>query len=62
MTVDFGPSPLVSGPLMFTLHHPAVTVAVMGARSAEEITIDVSYLRMDIPDALWAELKLARQC
>jgi aryl-alcohol dehydrogenase-like predicted oxidoreductase len=33
-----------------------VTAAVVGARSAEEITEDVSYLETRIPDALWAEL------
>ena len=47
--------------LQFTLHHPAVTAAVIGARSAEEITTDVSYAGMDIPGALWAELDVARR-
>jgi D-threo-aldose 1-dehydrogenase len=54
--------PLPAAALQFTLHHPAVTAAVIGARTAEEITIDVSYLRMDIPGALWAELNQAHQC
>ena len=30
--------------LQFTLRHPAVTVAVVGARTAEEVTADVSCL------------------
>jgi hypothetical protein len=32
---------------------------VIGARTAEEITIDVSYLKTPIPDALRAELNTA---
>jgi hypothetical protein len=44
------------------LHHPAVTAAVIGARTADEIMVDVSYLEMHIPGALRAELNLARQC
>jgi len=43
------------------LHHPAVTAAVIGARTAEEITVDVSYLKTPIPDALWAELTRGSQ-
>jgi aryl-alcohol dehydrogenase-like predicted oxidoreductase len=53
--------PLPAAALQFTLHHPAVTAAVIGARTAEEITIDVSYLKTPIPDALWAELHTAAQ-
>ena len=48
--------PLAAAALQFTLRHPAVTAAVVGARSPEEITSDVSYLSTHIPDALWAEL------
>jgi D-threo-aldose 1-dehydrogenase len=43
--------------LQFTLRHPAVTAAVVGARTPGEITADVSYLSTHIPDALWAELE-----
>jgi D-threo-aldose 1-dehydrogenase len=43
--------PLPAAALQFTLHQPLATAAVIGARTAEEITIDVSYLRMDIPGA-----------
>ena len=49
--------PLPAAALQFTLRHPAVTAAVVGARSAEEITADISYLSAPIPDALWAELE-----
>jgi hypothetical protein len=38
------------------LRHPAVTAAVVGARSAAEITTDASYLTLDIPDELFAAL------
>ena len=53
--------PLPAAALQFTLHHPPVTAAVIGARTAEEITIDVSYLETPIPHALWAELNTAGQ-
>jgi aryl-alcohol dehydrogenase-like predicted oxidoreductase len=54
--------PLPAAALQFTLHHPAVTAAVIGARTADEIAVDVSYLEMHIPGALWAELHRARRC
>jgi D-threo-aldose 1-dehydrogenase len=49
--------PLPAAALQFTVRNPAVTAAVVGARSAEEITADVSYLSTPIPAALWAELE-----
>jgi D-threo-aldose 1-dehydrogenase len=49
--------PLPAAALQFTLRNPAVTTAVVGARSAGEITADVSYLAAHIPGALWAELE-----
>ena len=49
--------PLAAAALQFTLRHPAVTAAVVGARTAGEIASDVSYLSTPIPDALWAELE-----
>ena len=48
--------PLAAAALRFTLRHPAVTAAVVGARSAAEITADAGYLDAPIPDALWTEL------
>ena len=45
--------PLAAAALRFTLRHPAVTAAVVGARTPEEITADVSYLSMQIPGELW---------
>jgi D-threo-aldose 1-dehydrogenase len=53
--------PLPAAALQFTLRHPAVTAALVGARSPEEIAVDVSYLSIPTPDALWAELNQARQ-
>jgi aryl-alcohol dehydrogenase-like predicted oxidoreductase len=35
------------------LRHPAVTAAVVGVRTPEEIAADVSYLSIQIPDELW---------
>jgi D-threo-aldose 1-dehydrogenase len=52
--------PLPAAALQFTLRHPAVTAAVVGARSAEEITEDVSYLSIPVQDVLWAELDRIR--
>ena len=49
--------PLAAAALQFTLRHPAVTAAVVGARTPKEIASDVAYLSMDIPDALWAEVE-----
>jgi D-threo-aldose 1-dehydrogenase len=40
----------------FVLRHPAVTAVVVGARSAGEITEDVSYLTADVPEDLFTEL------
>jgi D-threo-aldose 1-dehydrogenase len=48
--------PLAAAALHFTLRHPAVTAAVVGARTPEEIASDVSYLSTPIPDALLREL------
>jgi aryl-alcohol dehydrogenase-like predicted oxidoreductase len=48
--------PVGAAALRFALRHPAVTAAVVGARSAAEITTDASYLTLDIPDELFAAL------
>jgi D-threo-aldose 1-dehydrogenase len=42
--------------LRFVLRHPAVTAAVIGARSPEEIREDAGFLSAAIPDDLFAEL------
>jgi len=48
--------PLAAAALRFSLRDPAVTAAVVGARTPAEILSDVSCLSAHIPDALWAEL------
>jgi D-threo-aldose 1-dehydrogenase len=48
--------PLAAAALQFTVRHPAVTAAVVGARAPAEIASDVSHLSASIPDALWADL------
>jgi D-threo-aldose 1-dehydrogenase len=48
--------PLAAAALQFTLRHPAVTAAVVGARTPEEIRSDVSHLSQTIPEALWEEV------
>ncbi len=48
--------PIGAAALQFTLRHPAVTAAVVGARSPAEIAADAGYLARDVPDALFDEL------
>jgi len=48
--------PIGAAALQFTLRHPAVTAAVVGARSPGEIATDAQYLACDVPDALFDEL------
>jgi len=48
--------PVAAAALRYVLRHPAVTAAVVGARTPDEIRADAGYLSLDIPDALWAEL------
>jgi D-threo-aldose 1-dehydrogenase len=50
--------PLPAAALRYVLRHPAVTAAVVGARSAEEVRADAAYADTHIPDALWAELEV----
>jgi D-threo-aldose 1-dehydrogenase len=48
--------PLGAAATQFVLRHPAVTAVVVGARSAGEITEDVSYLTAAVPEDLFIEL------
>jgi D-threo-aldose 1-dehydrogenase len=48
--------PVAAAALRYVLRHPAVTGAVVGARTPDEIRADAGYLGFPIPDALWAEL------
>jgi D-threo-aldose 1-dehydrogenase len=48
--------PVAAAALRYVLRHPAVTAAVVGARTPEEIRADAGYLSRAVPEALWAEL------
>jgi D-threo-aldose 1-dehydrogenase len=48
--------PVAAAALRYVLRHPAVTAAVVGVRTPEEIRADAVYLGLPIPDALWGEL------
>jgi D-threo-aldose 1-dehydrogenase len=48
--------PVAAAALHYALRHPAVTAAVVGARTPEEIRADAGYLSLSIPEALWADL------
>jgi len=48
--------PVAAAALRYVLRHPAVTAAVVGARTPQEIRADAGYLGLPIPDDLWAEL------
>ena len=48
--------PIGAAALQFALRHPAVTAAVVGARSPAEIATDAGYLVRDVPEALLREL------
>jgi D-threo-aldose 1-dehydrogenase len=48
--------PVGAAALQFTLRHPAVTAAVVGARSPGEISSDAGYLATQVPEALFDEL------
>ncbi|MFG2303900.1 aldo/keto reductase [Actinacidiphila glaucinigra] len=48
--------PLAAAALRFPLRHPAVTGVVVGARSAQEVTVNVAHTSATIPEELWAEL------
>jgi len=45
--------PLPAAALQFVLRHPAVTAAVVGARTPAEIRADAEYLAVTIPAGLW---------
>ncbi len=45
--------------LHYPLRHPAVTAALVGARTPQEITQDVEYLTTNVPDAVYEDLAAA---
>lgn len=48
---------LKAAALQFCMAHPAVTVAVMGARNEAEVADNIAMLEAAIPPALWQELR-----
>ena len=52
--------PLAAAALDFSLRHPAVTAAVVGARAPDEIRADVAWLTTGVPEALSDELAAIR--
>jgi D-threo-aldose 1-dehydrogenase len=48
--------PLAAAALQFPLRDPAVSMVLVGARNAAEITEDAALLDFPIPDALWDDL------
>jgi D-threo-aldose 1-dehydrogenase len=49
--------PLAAAALQFPLGHPSVASVIPGPRATEEVRKNLAWMRHDIPDALWAELK-----
>ncbi|MCF2534204.1 aldo/keto reductase [Streptomyces sp. FB2] len=47
---------LAAAALRFPLRHPAVTGVVVGARSSQEVTVNIAHAGATIPEELWAEL------
>lgn len=48
---------LKAAALQFCMAHPAVTVAVMGARNAGEVADNIAMSQMAVPQAFWQELR-----
>jgi D-threo-aldose 1-dehydrogenase len=49
--------PMAAAALQFPLHHPVVASVIPGALSPEHVQRNVAALQLDIPSALWADLK-----
>ena len=49
--------PMAAAALQFPLHHPIVASVIPGALSPEHVERNVAGMRLDIPVALWADLK-----
>jgi D-threo-aldose 1-dehydrogenase len=49
--------PLVAAALQYPLRHPAVSVVLVGAGTADEVSNDRRLLDVDIPEACWAALE-----
>ncbi len=51
--------PLPAAAIQFVGRHPAITVTLVGARSAAEIEADITYAKMEIDPALWPAIEAA---
>ena len=49
--------PLAAAALQFPLGHRSVASVIPGPRATEEVRGNLAWMRRDIPDELWAELK-----
>jgi D-threo-aldose 1-dehydrogenase len=49
--------PLAAAALQFPLAHRSVVSVIPGPVAAEEMRQNLAWMRNDIPDALWAELR-----
>ena len=49
--------PLAAAALQFPFGHPSVVSVIPGPVTAEEVRLNVAWMRLSIPDALWADLK-----
>ena len=52
--------PLAAAALQFPLGHPSVVSVIPGLVTVKEVRANKAFMRHDIPDALWAELKAER--
>ncbi|MGW6194565.1 aldo/keto reductase [Kribbella sp. NPDC055110] len=51
--------PLAAAALRFPLAHPRVCTVLIGARTVDELDVDLELLGVEIPAELWAELRYA---
>jgi D-threo-aldose 1-dehydrogenase len=49
--------PIKAAAIQFPLGHPAVTCVVVGCRSVAQLDESIAMFELDIPPAMWAELK-----
>ncbi len=49
--------PLAAAALQFPLRHPLVASVIPGGIKPEHVTANLGFMRHEIPEALWAELK-----
>ena len=52
--------PIKAAAVQFPLGHPAVTCVVVGCRSEQQLTDSIEMFEVDIPSALWSDLKAER--